>query len=72
MYTTNNIVNELFFFNSEEFEAHICELYSNVEEGDLYELDYPISEDMGDEFQELYREMMAEIEYEHRLLAEWD
>ena len=72
MYTTQDIANELYFFNSEEFELHICELYSNVEDGDLYDLDYDISEDIGDEFQQLYKEMMAEIEYEHRLLAEWD
>lgn len=72
MFTTNNIVNELFFFNSEEFETHISELYSNVDECSLYDLGYPISEDIGDEFQQLYKEMMAEIEYEHRLLADWD
>lgn len=72
MYTTNNIVNELFFFNSEEFEAHISELYSNVDECDLYDLgsmDIEWEIDRSWEVQ-LYEEMMAEIDYENRMLAQ--
>ena len=54
MYTQQDIANELYFFNSEEFELHICELYSNV---DIDEIDTP------EEYQlALYDTIIGEIQ----------
>ena len=54
MYTQQDIANELCFFNSEEFELHICELYSNV---DIDEIDTP------EEYQlALYDTIIGEIQ----------
>ena len=54
MYTQQDIANELYFFNSEEFELHICELYSNV---DIDEINTP------EEYQlALYDTIIGEIQ----------
>lgn len=54
MYTQQDIVNQLFFINSEEFEQHIIQLYSNV---DIDEINTPV-----EYFSELYDTIMGEIQ----------
>ena len=54
MYTQQDIVNQLLFINSEEFEQHIIQLYSNV---DVDEINTP-----EEYLSELYDTILAEIE----------
>ena len=66
MYTQQDIVNQLFFINSEEFEQHIIELYSNV---DIDEINTPV-EYLSELYDTLIWEMqadidMAKLEYEY-------
>lgn len=54
MYTQQDIVNQLLFINSEEFEQHIVQLYSNV---DIDEINTP------EEYQlALYDTIIGEIQ----------
>lgn len=66
MYTQQDIVNQLVFFNSEEFEQHIIQLYSNV---DIDEINTP-EEYLSELYNTLIGEMqadidMAKLEYEY-------
>lgn len=66
MYTQQDIVNQLFFINSEEFEQHIIQLYSNV---DIDEINTPV-EYLSELYDTLIGEMqadidMAKLEYEY-------
>ena len=54
MYTQQDIVNQLLFINSEDFEQHIIQLYSNV---DVDEINTP-----EESLSELYNTILAEIE----------
>ena len=54
MYTQQDIVNQLLFINSEEFDQHIVQLYSNV---DIDEINTP------EEYQlALYDTIIGEIQ----------
>ena len=66
MYTQQDIVNQLLFINSEEFEQHIIQLYSNV---DIDEINTP-EEYLSELYDTLIAEMkadvdMARLEYEY-------
>ena len=66
MYTQQDIVDQLVFINSEEFEQHIIELYSNV---DIDEINTPV-EYLSELYDTLIGEMqsdidMAKLEYEY-------
>ena len=66
MYTKQDIVDQLVFINSEEFEQHIIELYSNV---DIDEINTPV-EYLSELYDTLIGEMqadidMAKLEYEY-------
>lgn len=66
MYTQQDIVNQLVFINSEEFEQHIIELYSNV---DIDEINTPV-EYLSELYDTLIGEMQAnldvvKLEYEY-------
>ena len=58
MYTQQDIVNQLFFINSEEFEQHIIELYSNV---DIDEINTPV-EYLSELYDTFIGEMQADID----------
>ena len=54
MYTQTDIVNQLVFINSEEYEQHIVQLYNNV---DIDEVNTP------EEYQlALYETLMGELQ----------
>ena len=62
MYTQQDIVNQLLFINSEEFEQHIIQLYSSVDIDEINTSEESLSE--------LYDGILAEIaadmvEYEY-------
>ena len=66
MYTKQDIVDQLVFINSEEFEQHIIQLYSNV---DVDEINTP-EEYLSELYDTLIGEMqadidMAKLEYEY-------
>lgn len=66
MYTKQDIVDQLVFINSEEFEQHIIQLYSNV---DIDEINAP-EEYLAELYDTLMKEMqadidMAKLEYEY-------
>lgn len=54
MYTQQDIVNQLLFINSEEFEQHIIQLCSNVDVDEINTSEESLSE--------LYNTVLAEIE----------
>ena len=54
MYTQQDIVNQLLFINSEEFEQHIIQLYSSVDIDEINTSEESLSE--------LYDGILAEIE----------
>lgn len=66
MYTKQDIVDQLVFINSEEFEQHIIQLYSNV---DIDEINAP-EEYLAELYDTLMKEIqadidMAKLEYEY-------
>lgn len=72
MTNMQNLVNELYSMNTEEFNTHMATICNNVSEEDLYDLE-PLDIDLEIEKSwevELYEEMLAEIAYENRMLAQ--
>lgn len=72
MTNMQNLVNELYSMNTEDFNTHMATIFNNVSEEDLYDLE-PLDIDWEIEKSwevELYEEMLAEIAYENRMLAQ--
>ena len=67
MYTQQDIVNQLFFINSEEFEQHIIQLYTNV---DIDEINTPV-EYLSELYDTLMKEIQADIDMD-RLEYEYE
>lgn len=67
MYTQQDIVNQLLFINSEEFEQHIIQLYTSVDVDEINTSEESLSELYDTILAEIEADMgMAKLEYEYK------